>query len=89
MGAGPATIAGLVAHLASSFDVLAPVHPGWEGSDAVAGDPSLTSPAAISADLDRGAADGLVVGSSVGGWIAAEMATQDGGGPRIERWWAG
>ena len=32
-GGGPATVAGIVAHLADTMHVIAPTHPGWNGSD--------------------------------------------------------
>lgn len=77
-GGGPQTVAPIVAHLASSFHVLAPTHPGWSGTDRPE---SLDSvPALASAYLewlrDTGARDVLLVGSSIGGWIALEMALQ-------------
>jgi len=73
-GGGPATVANLVAHLAPSCDVVAPVHPGWEGTDPVAGDTIRGLAARYLDDLPPGS---WVIGSSVGGWIAAEMAAQD------------
>jgi pimeloyl-ACP methyl ester carboxylesterase len=59
--------------------VLLPTHPGWDGTprpEAVTDIPSL---AAIYLQLlsDRGLRDVLVIGSSLGGWIAAEMAASD------------
>ncbi|MGO4426794.1 alpha/beta hydrolase, partial [Streptomyces sp. MCAF7] len=31
-GGGPATVAGIAAHLSSTAHTLTPVHPGWEGT---------------------------------------------------------
>lgn len=75
-GGGPATVAPIVAHLASTFHVLAPTHPGWNGTDRPEAIDSVRVLAA--AYLERlhadGVQDALVVGSSIGGWIALEMA---------------
>jgi pimeloyl-ACP methyl ester carboxylesterase len=77
-GGGPMTIAPIVAHLAPSFHVLAPTHPGWNGTSRPEDIDSV--PALAAAYLDRlhedGGRDVLLVGSSIGGWIALEMAIQ-------------
>ncbi|OIH94182.1 MULTISPECIES: alpha/beta fold hydrolase [unclassified Curtobacterium] len=77
-GGGPQTVAPIVAHLAPSFHVLAPTHPGWNGTSRPEDIDSV--PALAAAYLDRLHADGgkdvLIVGSSLGGWIALEMAVQ-------------
>lgn len=79
-GGGPFTVANLATHLATTFDVIAPTHPGWSGTDPVPGDTIASLAARYRQDLaDRDATDVLVVGSSLGGWIAAEMAVQDAG----------
>jgi len=85
-GGGPATVAALAAHLAERFEVVAPTHPGWNGTPPVPGD-TLPALAAryLAALPERGARDVLVVGSSLGGWIAAEMAVQDAARPAAER----
>jgi pimeloyl-ACP methyl ester carboxylesterase len=77
-GGGPRTVAPLVAHLAPTFHVVAPTHPGWDGT-ALPGD--LTSVAQLATGylgwlLERGERDVVLVGSSIGGWIALEMAVQ-------------
>jgi pimeloyl-ACP methyl ester carboxylesterase len=77
-GGGPQTVAPIVGHLASAFHVLAPTHPGWNGTSRPA---DIDSVAALAtAYLDRLLADGVrgavLVGSSIGGWIALEMAVQ-------------
>ncbi|WP_213816625.1 alpha/beta fold hydrolase [Glaciihabitans sp. dw_435] len=77
-GGGPQTVAPIVGHLASSFHTLAPTHPGWNGSSRP--DDIDSVPALAAAYLDRLLADGghdvTLVGSSIGGWIALEMAVQ-------------
>lgn len=77
-GGGPLTVAPIVAHLAPSFHVLAPTHPGWSGTSRP---DTIDSVAALAAAylewlLERGAHDVVVVGSSIGGWIALEMAVR-------------
>ena len=77
-GGGPQTVAPIVGHVASTMHALAPTHPGWDGT-------SLDETIASVADLagaylsllaDRGDLDVVVIGSSIGGWIALEMAVQ-------------
>ncbi|WP_367651597.1 alpha/beta fold hydrolase [Curtobacterium sp. MCPF17_052] len=61
-----------------TFHTLAPTHPGWNGTSRP--DDIDSIPALASAYLDHLLADGgrdvLLVGSSIGGWIALEMAIQ-------------
>lgn len=79
-GGGPGTVAGLVAHLARSHRVLAPTLPGWNGSPR----PGELSSVGAYADAytrylaERDLSDVTVIGSSVGAWIAAELALRDG-----------
>lgn len=77
-GGGPMTVAPIVAHLAPTMHAVAPTHPGWEGTARPEGIASVADLAALYlgrllADGDR---DAVVVGSSIGGWIALEMAVQ-------------
>jgi pimeloyl-ACP methyl ester carboxylesterase len=66
----------VLSQLTDRFDVLAPTLPGW------AGGPALTRPAsltvfvdAVEAAMDRaGIATAHLVGNSLGGWIAFELA---------------
>ncbi|GLK19054.1 alpha/beta fold hydrolase [Herbiconiux flava] len=87
-GGGPRTVAPLVGHLGKGRRVLASTHPGWEGT---ALPESLTSVAQLAADylelLAEEPRDGgvTVVGSSIGGWIALEMAVQAAKDARFER----
>ncbi len=78
-GGGVATVAALAQALAVDARVLLPTHPGFDGTQRPA---RLDSVAALAqlyvaqlAALD--VRDVLVIGSSIGGWIAAEMAAQD------------
>jgi pimeloyl-ACP methyl ester carboxylesterase len=68
-----------LAELARSFDVLAPEHPGFGASD---DPPWLDRPADLAYfHLDLMAALGLervhLIGASLGGWVAAELAIRD------------
>ncbi|PPF77333.1 alpha/beta hydrolase [Subtercola sp. Z020] len=77
-GGGPQTVAPLVGHLAASFRTLAPTHPGWNSTPRPV---EIDSVAVLAtAYLERlrgdGIRDAIVVGSSIGGWIALEMAVQ-------------
>jgi pimeloyl-ACP methyl ester carboxylesterase len=78
-GAGPRSIAGLAAALSEHAYVVTPTHPGFDGTPRV---PWLDSAADLAdAYLDLLEALGLdqvmVIGNSVGGWVAAEMALRD------------
>ena len=97
-GGGPATVAGLAARLAGSAHTLTPVHPGWDGAPRPGWLTSVDDLALAYLHLlqDRELSDVLVVGSSLGGQLAAEMAVRDRGrrigglvimgafGPRLE-----
>ena len=78
-GGGPGTVGSLVAHLAKTHHVLAPVLPGWNGSPR----PAELSSVAAYADAytrylaERNLTDVAVIGSSIGGWLAAEVALRD------------
>ncbi|GAA3041506.1 alpha/beta fold hydrolase [Streptomyces glomeratus] len=81
-GGGPDTVTGLAAHLARTAHVVTPTHPGWNGTprpDRFTGVDDLAL-AYLHLLHDRGLRDVLVVGSSLGGWIAAEMAVRDQAG---------
>ncbi|MFF3907314.1 alpha/beta fold hydrolase [Streptomyces sp. NPDC001848] len=81
-GGGPATVAALAARLSEGAHTLTPVHPGWDGTHRPAWLTGVDDLALAYLDLlrDRAPADVLVVGSSLGGWIAAEMAVRDTAG---------
>ena len=74
-GGGPFTVASLNAHLSEEATVIAPVLPGWNGTprDGLASVGDYATHFASQLDED-GLEDVVVVGSSVGGWIAAELA---------------
>jgi len=82
-GGGIGTVLGLSQALASTARVLLPTHPGFDGTPRPAHLNSVVDLARFylklleALELD----DVLVVGSSIGGWIAAEMAIA--GGSRI------
>jgi len=86
-GAGPQSVAAFAQLLAEQDHnrVLAPTHPGFGGTPR----PDELNSAAGLATLygvlldDLGLEDVMVIGNSVGGWIAAEMALLDS--PRISR----
>lgn len=81
-GGGPATVAGLAQHLSQRAQVITPVHPGWDDTprpDRLTGIGDLAL-AYLHHLRDRGLHDVLVIGSSLGGWIAAEMAVRDTAG---------
>ncbi|MEV8566210.1 alpha/beta hydrolase [Streptomyces sp. NPDC051322] len=81
-GGGPATVAPLAAHLSRNQHTLVPTHPGWNGTPRPEGARSIGDIArAYLRYLQlRGLNDVLVVGSSIGGWIGAEMALRDADG---------
>jgi len=77
-GGGPQTVAPMVHHLALSMHVSAPTHPGWNGTvrpDDIASVAVLAA-AYLARLLEHGHHDVVVIGSSIGGWIALEMAIQ-------------
>ena len=78
-GGGPMTMGGLSAHLAQTARVLVPTHPGWDGTPRPE---SLDTVAALADEYvryldEQDLKDVLVVGSSLGGWLGAEMALRD------------
>ncbi|MEU6553839.1 alpha/beta hydrolase [Streptomyces sp. NPDC046915] len=81
-GGGRATVAGLADRLSATARVLTPVHPGWDGTrrpDWLTGVDDLAL-AYLHLLQDWSLDDVLVIGSSLGGWIAAEMAVRDTSG---------
>jgi len=81
-GGGPATVASIAAHFELTHHVLLPTHPGWNGAARPDWLDSVDELAMLYLRLlaQRGLSDVLVVGSSLGGWLAAQMAARDIGG---------
>ncbi|TXN30585.1 alpha/beta fold hydrolase [Lacisediminihabitans profunda] len=79
-GGGPFTVAPIVARYLSSHPVFAPTLPGWNGT--ARPETADSVPALARGYLDALLADGLqdvlVIGSSMGGWMALEMAALAG-----------
>lgn len=78
-GGGPFTVQGIADHLAETMHTYLPTHPGWNG---VPLPDSITSIGDLAAMYSEFLArndlrDVLIVGSSLGGWIAAELAVRD------------
>jgi pimeloyl-ACP methyl ester carboxylesterase len=78
-GGGLRTVQGIADHLTPSMDVLLPTHPGWDGTERPASIAGIGDLAGYYLDLlaERDLTDVLVIGSSLGGWTAAEMAARD------------
>ena len=76
-GAGPFSVTGFAALMsAADYQVIVPVHPGFDGTPRPAELSSIAGLAAVYAALLRelGLTDACVIGNSIGGWIAAELA---------------
>jgi pimeloyl-ACP methyl ester carboxylesterase len=78
-GGGPFTVQSIATHLATTMRVILPTHPGWNGTARPAWLDSVPGLAQAYIQLlkSQGYRDVLVIGSSLGGWLAAEMALQD------------
>jgi pimeloyl-ACP methyl ester carboxylesterase len=78
-GAGPRLTAGLAAALSEHAYVVSPVHPGFDGTPRVPWLDSVGDLADAYLDLidELGLSEVMVIGNSVGGWVAAEMALRD------------
>jgi pimeloyl-ACP methyl ester carboxylesterase len=75
-GGGPFTTALLAQHLAETTHVIAPTHPGFNGTERPANIDTVRALADLYAQylIDHDLTNVLVVGSSMGGWLAAELA---------------
>jgi pimeloyl-ACP methyl ester carboxylesterase len=86
-GAGPQSVTAFAQLLAEKGrnSVLVPTHPGFGGTSRPKGLDSVAGLAALYRGLldDLGLEDVTVIGNSVGGWIAAELALL--GSPRVSR----
>lgn len=78
-GGGPMTVAPIVRHVAESMRAITPTLPGWNGVPRPSSITSVRDLAAACAGYleQEDLADVLVIGSSVGGWVAAELAASD------------
>ena len=78
-GGGPPSMGTLPSALSDDFDVIAPVHPGFAGTPRPEWYTGIDDIALSYLQLleQRNLHDVLVVGSSVGGWIASEMAVRE------------
>ncbi|MDT7745869.1 MAG: hypothetical protein QOE59_4947 [Actinomycetota bacterium] len=87
-GGGPASVLGLSARLAADHRVLTPTIPGFEGTPRPDDCRTVADIAARYLEVlaEQDLHDVVVVGSSVGGWIAAEMALQSGADGRVGAW---
>jgi pimeloyl-ACP methyl ester carboxylesterase len=81
-GGGPDTIKPIAAHLAAGYRVLTPTLPGWNGAPRPASMTTIGDYAQAYLDhlAQLGVGDVVAIGSSLGGWIAAEMAVRDRAG---------
>ena len=82
-GAGPQSVDGFADLLAAQGRVIVPVHPGFGGTPRPEGLDSMRSLARVYTGLldELGLTGVTVVGNSIGGWIAAEIALA--GSPRV------
>jgi pimeloyl-ACP methyl ester carboxylesterase len=78
-GGGPPSMGSLPSALSQDFEVIAPVHPGFAGAPRPDWYDSIDDIALSYLRLleQRDLRDVLLVGSSIGGWIAAEMAVRE------------
>jgi pimeloyl-ACP methyl ester carboxylesterase len=81
-GAGPRSVAGFAAALSQHARVIVPTHPGFDGTPRPESTDSVADLAVAYLDLieELGLTSVMVLGSSVGGWIAAEMGLLDNRG---------
>jgi pimeloyl-ACP methyl ester carboxylesterase len=81
-GGGPDTVRPIAAHLAGSHRVLLPTLPGWSGTRRPEAMTAIGDYAQAYLDhlVGLGLRDVTVIGSSLGGWITAEMAARDARG---------
>ena len=78
-GGGPPSMGSLPSALSEDFEVLAPIHPGFAGTPRPDWYTGIDDIAITYLQLleQRDLRDVLVIGSSVGGWIASEMAVRE------------
>jgi pimeloyl-ACP methyl ester carboxylesterase len=78
-GGGPRSMGALPSALSQDFGVIAPVHPGFAGTPRPEWYGGIDDIALSYLQLleQRDLRDVLVIGSSIGGWIASEMAVRE------------
>jgi pimeloyl-ACP methyl ester carboxylesterase len=78
-GAGPRSVAGLAGALSEHVYVVTPTHPGFENTPRVGWLESVADLADAYLDLieELKLETVMVIGNSIGGWIASEMALRD------------
>jgi pimeloyl-ACP methyl ester carboxylesterase len=78
-GAGPRTMAGFAAAMSEHVYVISPTHPGFDGTPRPDQVDSIADLATVYLDLldVLDLTTVMVIGNSVGGWIASEMALRD------------
>ncbi len=78
-GAGPRSVAGFAAALSQHAYVVVPTHPGFDGTPRPDSTDSVTDLALAYLDLidELGLTGVMVLGNSIGGWIATEMGVLD------------
>jgi len=78
-GAGPRSVAGLAAGLSQHAYVVVPTHPGFDGTPRPESTGSVADLAAAYLELlaRLGLSGVMVIGSSIGGWIASELGLLD------------
>ncbi len=82
-GAGPSSVRQFAELLAADARVIVPVHPGFDGTPRPLQLASVRALADVYVQLirDLGLTDVCVIGNSVGGWIAAEIAVAESAVP--------
>lgn len=78
-GAGPRTMTGIAAALSQHVYVITPTHPGFDGTSVPVRFDSIADLAEAYLDLldELDLTGVMVLGNSIGGWIASEMALRD------------
>jgi pimeloyl-ACP methyl ester carboxylesterase len=80
-GGGPLTVAPIAEHLKSTMRTVVPTHPGWNGTERPEWMTGVDDYAIqyLNHLEDNDMRDVLVIGSSLGGWLGAELALRDRG----------
>jgi pimeloyl-ACP methyl ester carboxylesterase len=78
-GAGPRSVAGLAAALSEHAYVVVPTHPGFDGTPRPESTDSVADLATAYLDVidELGLTGVMVIGNSIGGWVASEMGVRD------------